>query len=148
MEIKWQIDHLKMNNWTQLAGLPRESDQIKRRISSTNRKNWYEGGKIGNIWWKTKISVGKFYNTYYEEKVGYSLSIPYRKASHFFRSFLLPPPSFHLGTTAQRKNVVRRSFWEEWLANDTLRIFSFNHRSIRSFVILHWGCLGTTNLSF
>ena len=76
------------------------------------------------------------------------LPIPYRKASHFFRSFLLPPPSFHLGTTAQRKNVVRRSFWEEWLANDTLRIFSFNHRSIRSFVILHWGCLGTTNLSF
>ena len=31
------------------------------------------------------------------------LPIPYRKASHFFRSFLLPPPSFDPGTTAKWK---------------------------------------------
>ena len=53
-------DKLKMNYWTQLAVISFELQQTA---------NWYEGGKFWNIWRKTKISVGKFYNTYYEEKV-------------------------------------------------------------------------------
>ena len=61
---------------------------------------------------------------------------PYRKASHFFSSFLLPPPSFDPGTTAKRKNVVRRSFPKERQPNKTLHILSFLPRFIRSTIIL------------